>query len=279
MIPTTTSEALAVASAGSTTTTYPDTDNQMEDGVFSFAKRDDEARCWNTLLDGLGHSPHSPQAGPALDVGCGLGAFVAPLRERFAEAFFIDRDAGRLQAAARHAGLTAGSDRRLNPTPNNLNNQNFSPTPSAESNGFFVLDPLAGTGAGLVGRFAFVQAIQVLGHLARADAVRMTQTLAGWLAPGGHLLLALPFTGTPFDVHVVTRYVDGMDQPRPHPVSASRFDEEARSPQPARLPVRHFSMGSIHALAADANLEVRDTRPYHWFNDTTGDLFAVLARR
>ena len=51
MIQTTTSEALAVASAGSTTTTYPDTDNQMEDGVFSFAKRDDEV---TTAVDAAG---------------------------------------------------------------------------------------------------------------------------------------------------------------------------------------------------------------------------------
>jgi 16S rRNA G1207 methylase RsmC len=105
VIQTTTSEALAVASAGSTTTTYPDTDNQMEDGVFSFAKREDEVRGWNALLDRLGDTP---QPGAALDVGCGLGAFVMPLRERFLEAFFIDRDAGRLQAAAHTVGQTPG---------------------------------------------------------------------------------------------------------------------------------------------------------------------------
>lgn len=247
MSQTTTFAALGMASAASTATTYPDTDNQMENGVFSFAKRDDEARVWGELLD------LAAPAGPALDVGCGLGAFVAPLRARFAECFFVDRDADRLQAAARAVGESPGEA------------------------SFFVLDPLT-SDAGLAGRFAFIQAIQVLGHLARADAVRMTQTLAAWLAPGGLLLLAVPFTGTPFDLHVITRYVEGMDRPRPHPVSATRFDVEARAPGLARLPVRHFSMASLNALAENAGLVVRETRPYHWFDATTGDLFALLAR-
>jgi SAM-dependent methyltransferase len=233
----------AFAGAGQVAYAYPDTDSQMENGVFSFAKREDERLAWEELVG---------QADPrvALDVGCGLGNHVGPLRARFRTCFFVDPDPRRLAAAARKFGEEPGK-------------------------WFF---NVAIEDVDLPDTFTFVQAVQVLGHLPRLRAERLMTSMARMMRPGALLLIGVPFTGQPFDVFVSTYYEPGMDKPMPHPVSPQRFDALADHPEEKKLPVRHFSMGTIHSLAATAGLSVVETRPYHWFDELTGDLFALLRK-
>lgn len=247
-------ERLRSLTAAASTRRYPDTDNQMEEGVFSFAKREDEARVWNELLDVVTGGGRAPEHARALDAGCGLGAHAGPLAERFRDPLLLDADPGRARAAAARLGWGFGKRVFV----------------SRVDDGSLLHPDLAAA-------FAFVQMVQVAGHLPLRAVATSLEAMRHLLAPGGHLLLAVPFTGGPRDLTFVTT-VDGEGRVRPAPVDAAAYDALARAPVDGTLHVRHFCMTSLLSALAMAGLEVVDTRPYHWFSHDTGDIFA-LARR
>ncbi len=239
--------ALSVPAAGFR---YPDTDNQMEDGVFSFAKRTDEARVWGELLARV-----PAGAGRALDAGCGLGAHAAALAARFEDPLLLDADAGRARQAAARTGW-----------------------PFLERVFVARVDDGALLHPELRGAFSFVQMIQVLGHLpvrAVGDALGAMHHL---LDERGHLLLAVPFSGTPRDLTFVTALA-GDGRVRPRAVSLADYDALARCPEEGKLPVRHFSMTSLLSALTTGGFELVEAKPYHWFSHDTGDLFALARRR
>jgi SAM-dependent methyltransferase len=231
---------------------YPDEDNHLEDMVFTFEKRSAEARVYAELL-GLAYGTERPVAGLALDAGCGLGAHAARLEARFTHPCFVDADARRLRRAA--AQPDGGRDPR-----------------------FFVADLTSPTWASAAaeGAFTFIQCVQVLGHVPLAAVQPALSAFATALAPGGHLLLGVPFVGSPMDDFWIT-FLDG-DAPRPMPTDARKYDRLARAPQAMRLPVRHFALGTLLEGHQQAGLEVVQHKPYNWFSDERGDLF-VLAKK
>jgi SAM-dependent methyltransferase len=228
---------------------YPDTDNQMEDGVFTFAKRTDERRVWAALVDRV------PRGGRALDVGCGLGAHAHELDARFPGALLVDADAARAQSAAQRTGF-------------------------AFLERVFVarIDDDSLRHADLAGAFAFVQLVQVLGHVPLRHVAPALETVRHLLAPGGHALLAVPFAGTPRDLFFVTALDHADARVRPRDVAPHEYDALARAPEAGKLPVRHFTMTSVLSALSVAGLTVVDAQPYHWFSHDTGDLM-VLARK
>ncbi len=228
---------------------YPDEDNHLEDMVFTFEKRSAEARVYGELL-GLAFGTARSVPGLALDAGCGLGAHAARLQERFTHPCFVDADARRLKKAA------GGGD----------------------GDRYFVVDltsPAWASGAA-EGAFTFIQCVQVLGHVPLASVQPALTACARALAPGGHLLIGVPFVGSPMDDFWIT-FLDG-EQPRPMPTDARKYDRLARAPQPLRLPVRHFALGTLIEAHQQAGLEVVQHKPYNWFSDVRGDLF-VLAKK
>ena len=227
---------------------YPDTDNQMEEGVFTFAKRTDEADVWASLV------PPGPDDGLALDAGCGLGAHAERLAQRFPRTVLLDADAGRARAAAARLGW-----------------------PFAERVFVARVDDGSLEHDDLAGVFTFVQLVQVLGHVPHRAVDASLRAMRHLLAPGGTLLAAVPFAGTPMDLCFVTA-LDDDGKVRPRRVDAPAYDALARAPEPHRLPVRHFSMTSIMSAFAMAGLTIMKTQPYHWFSHDTGDVF-ILARR
>ena len=245
-------QALADAAAASTAYRYPDTDNQMEGTVFSFAKREDEGRSWEELLSRAfpGEGAHTRVTGLALDAGCGLGAFVQRLRARFDDVFLVDGDAARALAAARVAGDSA------------LGEHAFA----------LRLDDGCLLSPSLRGSFVFVQCLQVLGHVPRPVARAVMEALAHLVAPGGSLLLAVPFCGSPVDEFWVTFLDPVSGRPKPMPTSGAKYDGLAANPVGLNLPVRHFSMSSLTELVIDAGLGISATQPYHWFDELRGDL-------
>jgi SAM-dependent methyltransferase len=241
--------ALRAASERSDAYQYPDFDNHMEDTVF--AERDGERRAWEELFSRM------PRArdGIALDAGCGLGAYVAPLRAHFADAVFVDGDARRAAATA----LVAGE--------------------GVPGTSVFAarLDGDALGAPELVGAFSFVQCLQVLGHVPQDAALAVVRRLASLLAHDGRLLLAVPFCEGPEDQFLVVSGEPG-EPPRSTEISSERYDRLATIPKAAELPVRHFSMSSVRALCADVGLILEDAQRYHQFEAGRGDLFAVSRR-
>lgn len=221
---------------------YPDRENRLEDMVFTFQKRRDEARVWAELVSML-FGTERPLPGLALDAGCGLGGHVELLSTVFTHPFFVDADEERLVAA-----------REQFERP------------------FFHIDLSDPSWVrGLEGRFRFVQCVQVLGHVPHEAVDPTLGALRRALEPGGALLVGVPFTGAPFDDFWIT-FLDG-EQPRPMLTDARKFDRLARHPEPHRLPVRHFALGTLIEHVQRAGFEVVVHKPYNWFSDVRGDLF------
>lgn len=240
---------------------YPDSDNQMEEAVFSFAKRDDERRAWRALLaSALGAGAALEAAGVrasscALDVGCGLGAYVDALAASFPFAAFLDPDRARVEAAAARRREPLGARFFCARLPN--------------------VDAMP---AALVDAFAWVQAVQVLGHVPVDAATALVRSCAALVTPGGWLLVAVPFTGEPVDDFWVTSFTDGMARPQPVRTSPRKYDALATAPQDGQLPVRHFAQPTLEAMARHCDLEMVRTLPYHWFSETRGDAFVLLRK-
>jgi SAM-dependent methyltransferase len=228
---------------------YPDTDNQMESGVFSFAKRDDEQRVWRELMDVV--TSGQKQDGVALDVGCGLGGHAKLLAERFAHVILVDADAARARSAAERTGAPVFCARI--------------------DDGSLQVPELASA-------FAFVQLVQVLGHLPLRAVRAALECVHHLLAPGAHVLVAVPFTGTDRDLTFVTSFDPATNKVRPREVAPHEYDALARAPREGELHVRHFSMTSLLSAFAMTGFDVVTTKPYHWFSHDTGDIFA-LARK
>jgi SAM-dependent methyltransferase len=243
--------ALAAA-ARETGYAYPDRENRLEDMVFMFEKRASEAQFYNTLLDV--HVGTAKHPGLALDVGCGLGAYVDPLRRRYAHPFFVDSDSARVAMA-----------RAKYDAP------------------FFTFDlfddaPLArDVEEALTGAFSLVQCIQVLGHIETVRVVHALTRMCSLLDDDGVLLFAVPFTGAPFDDFWIT-FLDG-EKPRPMPTDVRKYDRLARHPENVRLPVRHFALETLHALLDESGLSPVVHQPYNWFSDVRGDLFMVAKKK
>lgn len=245
--------ALAALHGSGAAYVYPDADNALERTVFTFKKREDEANGWLSLVEKVVPKPW-PSPARALDAGCGLGAYVGGLREVFRAPLFLDADAGRAARAAAGAGEAPGR-------------------------AFFAvdLDDARLRAAPFSSSFAFVQCIQVLGHVPRDRVETMLATMASLLAPGGALLLAVPFTGHPVDDFWIT-FLSEEARPKPMQTSGFKYDALARAPETMKLPVRHFSMTTLRHHCAAAGLVVEETLPYNWFDDVRGDLFALCRR-
>jgi SAM-dependent methyltransferase len=226
---------------------YPDTDNQMEEGVFTFAKRTDEARVWSELVE-------RAAGRRALDAGCGLGAHAQALAERFPETLLLDADPARAREAARRLGW-----------------------PFHERVFCARVDDGSLEHEDLRGAFDFVQLVQVLGHVPHRAVSSTLRAMHHLLQPEGALLVAVPFAGTPTDLVFVTA-LDDDGKVRPRRVEPPVYDELAKNPQPGKLPVRHFCTTSIMSAFAMAGFTIDVTQPYHWFSRDTGDVF-VLARK
>lgn len=235
---------------------YPDTDNQMEAGVFSFAKREDEARVWEELLDVVTAGRPRPDAALALDAGCGLGAHAEGLAARFVDPILLDADEGRARATAARIGGEVGGRVFV-----------------ARVDDDTLLDPA------LAGAFAFVQMVQVLGHLPVRSVRRALDVAHHLLAPSGFLLVAVPFTGGDVDLTFVTALDDETGRVAPRPVDLATYDALARAPRDGQLHVRHFCMTTLRSALMMSGFDVVETRPYHWFSHDTGDLFALARRR
>jgi SAM-dependent methyltransferase len=237
------------SSARETGYAYPDRENRLEDMVFMFEKRASEAQFYNTLLDA--HVGTALHPGLALDVGCGLGAYVDPLRRRYAHPFFVDSDSARVaMARAKYDAPFFTVD---------LFDEN-APIPDA-----------------LSGAFSLVQCIQVLGHIETTRVVHALTRMRTLLHDDGVLLFAVPFTGAPFDDFWIT-FLDG-EKPRPMPTDVRKYDRLARRPEDVRLPVRHFALESLHALLDESGLFPVVHQPYNWFSDVRGDLFMVAKKK
>lgn len=235
---------------GAASVRYPDTDNQMETGVFSFAKRDDEQRVWAELVNVVTNGHRAD--GVALDVGCGLGAHALPLRERFAHVILVDADAERARSAAQRTGAPAYCAR---------------------------IDDASLAMPELAGAFAFVQLVQVLGHLPLRAVGPALERVHQLLAPGAHMLVAVPFTGGDRDVTFVTSFDPAVNKVRPREIAPHEYDALARAPREGELHVRHFSMTSLLSAFAMARFDVVTTKPYHWFSHDTGDILALVRKR
>lgn len=229
---------------------YPDRDNKLEDMVFTFQKRKDEARVWGELLN-VFFGTARPVEGLALDAGCGLGGHAPGMLEHFRHPLFIDADAARVAELARRMPELktavvdfAGTDWARGPAE---------------------------------GAFRFIQCVQVFGHLPTRVVEGALAHLARALAPGGALLLGVPFTGAPMDDFWIT-YLDVAERPQPMQTDVRKYDRLAERPEAYRLPVRHFSVGTLVELVGRVGLEPVVHKPYNWFSDVRGDLF-LLAKR
>lgn len=233
---------------------YPDRDNHLEDMVFTFLKREKETKTWGQLVE-RAFGRERPFPGVALDAGCGLGAYVEPLRSRFAHALFVDADPARVRESEQRFG-----------------------EPGLRSFFTIALDDERLAAAPLAGRLSFVSCVQVLGHVPTERVRVILDGFARMLRPGGWLLLGVPFTGTPYDEFWIT-FLDVDARPRPMITDARKYDRLARKPEAMRLPVRHFARETLRALLEESGFDVAAEEPYNWFSDTRGDLFVLAERR
>lgn len=227
---------------------YPDAAAGIE-AKLPPSKREAERRLWAEALDrAFGGAPH-PVPGIALDAGCGDGEYLPDLGRRFVHAFGLDADARRVAVARQRCPDVPAFAVEV--------------APDAEA-----LRELAGA-------LRFAQCLQVLGHVPSESARAVVGALTGWLAPGGSLLLALPYTNEPFDDFRVSEL--GVAESRR--VEREEYDAAATSPRPGTLPVRHFAMPSVMALLGEAGLLQDWACPYGWLSYEHADLMVLAHRR
>ncbi|MGC4119880.1 MAG: class I SAM-dependent methyltransferase [Myxococcales bacterium] len=224
---------------------YPDAAAAIE-AKLPPTKREAEHRLWAEGLD-RAFGPTRPIGGVALDAGCGDGYYLADLARRFEHPFGLDADARRIEDARRRCPSV--------------------PTFPLEISGDQDLPELAG-------QLAFIQCLQVLGHLSCPAAEKVLSRLTGWLAPGAYLLFAVPYTNEPYDDFRISE----LGVAESHPVEREEYDTAAEAPRAGTLPVRHFAMPSVQALLGTARLSQVWTSPYGWLSYQHADLM-VLARK
>ena len=229
-------------SAPNSTYRYPDAAAQIE-AKLPPTKREAERLLWHDALSRAFGAEH-PIAGVALDAGCGDGAYLLELSERFEHVGAGDPDARRVaRARERCPGVPV-----------------------------FALG-LEEALAGVEGVLRLAQSMQVLGHLSCEGAQRAMGRLARSLSPDGVLLLAVPYTNVFADEFRVSE----LGVPESRRVPREEYDELASRPRPGALPVRHLSMLSLTALLDGAGLRAEWSSPYGWLNYELADLL-VLAR-
>ena len=208
-----------------------------------------EAAIWMELID-RASGPLRPHPGSALDAGCGTGHHLAGLAARYRRVLAIDADPARV-AAVRATGSVACATVKLQDAA--------------------LRDPL------LREQFALVHCIQVLGHVATGDLPLILDTFGRLLAPGGHLLLAVPFTNREHDGFLVaTRQSDGSVRGRSS--DQRECDRLVAMPEPGQLPVHHFAQLTLMAALRGVGLAIVGEQPYNWFSYEHADMM-LLARR
>jgi len=226
---------------------YPDPRHGPQDVAASQQQRDEETDLWNSLV-----GTHTGAL--ALDAGCGLGVHTPRLRERYSHVLSVDGDPARLAVARSVWGETASGVFRC----------------------VRLDDPVLGEPA-FAGRFSFIQCMQVLGHVPIAAQATALRLLAGMLADGAPLVLAVPFTnglGDEFCKTLLT--ADGMSDGIPIPVA--EFDALARAATSGVLPVHHFSVAGVQRLVRQAGLRMEHMEVYNTVGPTRADVM-LLARR
>ncbi|HEY3447269.1 MAG TPA: methyltransferase domain-containing protein [Myxococcales bacterium] len=223
---------------------YPDAAAAIE-AKLPPTKREAERRLWAEALDRSFGQAH-PVPGTALDAGCGDGEYLPDLAARFEHAFGLDADARRIAAAHQRC-------------------------PAVRC---FPLEVSSEALPELDGQLCFAQCLQVLGHVSCVGSEKVMSRLAGWLAPGAHLLLAVPYTNEPFDDFRVSE----LGVAESHRVEREAYDAAADAPRAGTLPVRHFAMPSVQALLAAARLAPEWSSPYGWLSYQHADLM-ILARK
>jgi SAM-dependent methyltransferase len=217
--------------------------------------RDKEAALWSELID-RACGPLRPHPGLALDAGCGTGVHLAELAARYRHVLAIDADPARiatLRAAGRADGDRVGCATLCLQDP-------------------ALRDPL------LQEQFALVHCIQVLGHVATGDLPLILDTLGRLLAPGGHLLLAVPFTNRERDGFLVaTRLADGTVRGRDS--DQRECDRLIAAPAPGQLPVHHFAQLTLLAAIRSSGLAIVDQQPYNWFSYEHADMMVLAQKR
>lgn len=224
---------------------YPDAAAAIE-AKLPPTKREAERRLWAEAID-RAFGQARPFRGVALDAGCGDGEYLPDLFERFEHVVGLDADRRRVAEAKKRCPDVPTFPLEVSPR---------SDIPA------------------LGGRLCFVQCLQVLGHVSCGGSDAVMSRLAGWLAPGAHLLLAVPYTNEPFDDFRISE----LGVAESHPVEKEDYDAAAESPRAGTLPVRHFSMPSVQQLLGAARLAPEWSSPYGWLSYQHADLM-ILARK
>ena len=237
--------------------TYRYAEPQPAPGVDSdpHQQRVHEATIWNELVDRV-CGPTRPHPGLVLDAGCGTGVHLAELAARFRHVLAIDADPARI-AVLRAAGRADGD--RVGCATLRLQDA-------------ALRDPL------LQGQFALVHCIQVLGHVTTGDLPLILDTFGRLLAPGGHLLLAVPFTNRERDGFLVaTRLDDGSVRGRGS--DQRECDRLVAAPEPGQLPVHHFAQLTLMAAMRSVGLAIVGEQPYNWFSFEHADMMLLAQKR
>lgn len=218
-------------------------------------QREKEAAIWSELVE-RACGPTRLHPGMALDAGCGTGVHLADLAARFEHVLAVDADPARI-AALRAAGRADGD--RIGCAILRLQDA-------------ALRDPL------LKGQFELVHCIQVLGHVTTSDLALILDTFGRLLAPGGWLLLAVPFTNRDRDdFRVAARQGDGTVRGRSS--DQREFDRLLAVPEPGQLPVHHFALPTLIPALRQVGLAIEVERPYNWFSYEHADLMLLAQKR
>lgn len=232
---------------------YPDPNTGMEHAVFPYEKRQEEGDIW---LEFIQHA-QTPLANPgiAIDAGCGLGVYTKPLSQHYRHVLAIDADKQRVQQAQDACG---GSTNDLMFACLGLQDPLFF-RPEFRR------------------KLDLIHCIQVLGHIPIDLVQQVLHSFAGMLSPTGSVLLAVPFTNEPYDVFRVAELCNDGEV-RGRSSDEREYQHYAQNSKQGVLPVRHFSIPSLHGALQQAGLKVVQEKPYNWFSYEHADLY-LLAQK